>query len=315
MRKKRTSKIIFFKCMGFIFLIITGFVVVQDLMPSVQDKSDFIILNTAYTNEMDNYPQIPADSLNSPYAILVCLDDDKVVMKKNTEDKIYPASLTKIMTTIIAIENLPDLDDKITLPASIFKDLRNKDASMAGFMPDEEVPAIDLLYGVLLSSGAECCIGLSNAAAGSEENFIKLMNQKAKELGMKNTHFTNTTGLHDPDHYTTVKDLSILLQYALRDDTFRKIYTASRYSTQSTNKHYQGITLHSTMFKNIDGLSIDGVKILGGKTGYTEQAGLCLASLARKDGKEYILITAGAKGNHYTEQYNITDAFTVYNEL
>lgn len=203
----------------------------------------------------------------------------------------------------------------INLPNSLFGELYKADASLAGFKPDERVHAIDLLYGVMLPSGAECCIGLVDHIAGSEQKFVQLMNQKAAELGMSNTHFTNSTGLQENNHYTTVKDLSILLSYALQDKTFRDIFTASHYSTAPTNKHRAGITFQNTMLKNQKSPLITGGKILGGKTGYTEEAGLCLASLAQKDGKEYIPVTAGAKGNHESEQYNIDDAFNVYNKI
>ena len=130
---------------------------------------------------------------------------------------------------------------------------------------------------------------------------------------MNNTHFTNATGLHDKNHYTTVKDLATLLGYALKNNTFREIFTSSRHTTQPTNKHPDGITFYSTLFEKLDEPDIIGGKIIGGKTGYTEEAGLCLASLAKKGGKEYILVTVGARGNHKSEQYNITDALTIYN--
>lgn len=258
---------------------------------------------------------VPLDNLYSSYAILVRLDNHSVLMQKNSKQKIYPASLTKIMTAIVAIEKLPDLQKKVDLPNSMFQKLYKADASMAGFKPDEKVRAIDLLYGVMLPSGAECCIGLADHIAGSEQKFVELMNQKAVVLGMSNTHFTNSTGLQDDNHYTTVKDLSILLSYALQNTTFRDIFTASRYYIAPTNKHPNGITFQNTMFKNITDPLIDGGKILGGKTGYTVEAGLCLASLAQKNGREYILVTAGAKGNHESEQYNLDDAYTVYNKL
>lgn len=255
------------------------------------------------------------DSLHSPNAILIRLSDHTLIMQKKSEEEIYPASLTKMMTAIVAIENLPNLQEKIKLPNSMFQGLYYTDATMAGFQPDEQVKAIDLLYGVLLPSGAECCIGLAQKIAGSEQNFVKLMNQKATDLGMNNTHYENVTGLHDKNHYTTVKDLATLTSYALQDDTFREIFTSSRYSTQPTDKHPNGITFYSTMFKKLNDPSIVDGKILGGKTGYTNEAGLCLASLAKKDGKEYVLVTAGAKGNPKSKQYNITDALEVYNSL
>jgi D-alanyl-D-alanine carboxypeptidase (penicillin-binding protein 5/6) len=258
---------------------------------------------------------ISPDKLNSSNAILIRLKDDTVLVQKNSEDKIFPASMTKMMTAIVTIENLPDLNEKIELTRSMFEGLYKANASMAGFQPDEQVRAIDLLYGVMLPSGAECCIALADHIAGSEQSFVKLMNQKAKDLGMKNTHFVNTSGLHNENHYTTVKDLAILLRYALQNDTFREIFTTFRYSTASTNKHPAGITLYSTMYKGLSDQNIIGGEFLGGKTGYTDEAGLCLASLAKVDEQEYILITAGAKGDHNSEQYNITDALTVYNSI
>jgi D-alanyl-D-alanine carboxypeptidase (penicillin-binding protein 5/6) len=258
---------------------------------------------------------ISPDKLNSPNVVLIRLKDHTILMQKNSEEKIYPASLTKMMTALVAIEELPDLKGKIKLTNSTFQGLYEANASMAGFQPGEQVRAIDLLYGVMLPSGAECCIGLADQIAGSEQNFVKIMNQKAAELGMENTLFENATGLHNENHYTTVKDLAILLCYALQNDTFREIFTSSRHSTPPTNKHPGGISFYSTMFETLNNQNIIDGKILGGKTGYTDEAGLCLASFANVGKQEYILISAGAKGNHHTEQYNITDALAVYNSI
>lgn len=254
--------------------------------------------------------------LNSPYAILIKLKDNRILMAKNSGEKIYPASLTKIMTVITAIENLPDLETKIQLSNSMYQRLHDENATLAGFQGGEKVRAIDLLYGAMLPSGAECCIGLAEKIGGSEQGFVNIMNKKAKELGMSSTHFANTTGLHSSTHYTTVKDMAVLLNYALKNDTFREIFTSFRHSAQPTNKHPGGITFYSTLFDKIAGTGGGaGGKILGGKTGYTLEAGLCLASLGQSGGEEYILVTAGAKGNQESEQYNITDALTVYGSL
>ncbi|SHK14496.1 D-alanyl-D-alanine carboxypeptidase family protein [Desulforamulus aeronauticus] len=267
------------------------------------------------SRELDPSVSISPAKLNSSNAILIRLKDQTTLMQKNSEEKIYPASLTKMMTAIVAIENLPSLKKEIKLTNFTFQGLYQADASMAGFQPGEQVRAIDLLYGVMLPSGAECCIGLADQIAGSEQNFVKIMNQKAAELGMHNTHFENSTGLQNKNHYTTVKDLAILLSYALQNDTFREIFTSSRHSTQPTNKHPRGITFYSTMFEDLNNQNIIGGEILGGKTGYTAEAGLCLASLAKVGKQEYILISAGAKGDHHSEQYNITDALAVYNSI
>ena len=263
----------------------------------------------------DTPVSIDTGDLHSPYTILVRLSDKAVLMQKQSNKKIYPASLTKMMTAAVVIENIPDLQKKIELPSSIFQPLYKADASMAGFQPGEKVRAIDLLYGAMLPSGAECCVGLANEVSGSEQNFVKKMNQKAEQLGMSDTHFANSTGLQNENHYTTVKDLSLILGYALQNKTFRKIFTSSRYSTAATNKHPNGITFTSTLSQGLKDQTLPGGEILGGKTGYTDEAGLCLASLAEIEGKEYILVTAGAKGDHKTEQYNIDDAREVYKEL
>lgn len=251
--------------------------------------------------------------LKSANAILISLDDKKVIAQKNSEKRIYPASLTKMMTAIVAVENLNDLYGQVYLSPDIFHNLY--DASMAGFLPGEEVSAIDLLYGIMLPSGAECCIGIANAISGSEENFVKLMNEKAEEIGMKNTNFVNTTGLQDKNHYSTVKDLSLLLEYAFNNEIFMKIFSTFDYITSSTNYHPEGINLTSTLYKNTNDLFILNGEILGGKTGYTDEAGLCLASIANVEGKNYLLITAGAKGNPNSKQYNIEDALLVYNSI
>ncbi len=257
---------------------------------------------------------ISSNDLHSTNAMLTRLNDTTIFLEKNSAEKLYPASLTKIMTAIVAIENLSNLQEEIRFTHYTFSELYTANASMAGFQPNESVRAIDLLYGVMLPSGAEACIGLADHIAGSEQSFVKMMNQKAADLGMSHSHFVNTTGLHDENHYTTVEDLTTLLKYALENDIFREIFTAPRHSTQPTNTH-DGITFYSTMFEKLSNPTIAGGEILGGKTGYTGEAGLSLASLAKVGNQEYILISAGAKGDPYSEQYNIIDALAIYNSI
>lgn len=267
------------------------------------------------TRIYEEFNEITTDDLYSSNAVLISLDDNEILLDKSSDEKIYPASLTKIMTAIVAIENLPDLDEQIYLSEDMFEKLYSENASMAGFLPNEKVAAIDLIYGALLPSGAESCIGLADAIAGSEKSFVKLMNEKAEELGMNDTHFTNSTGLHDRNHYTTVNDIAKLLKYALQNDIFREVYTSKRHTTKATNLRSDGITFQSTMFRKMKTDNVNNGTIKGGKTGYTGEAKLCLASLAEIDGKEYILVTANADGSPYTEQFNILDAFTVYNQV
>lgn len=316
-RKKAKAKLFLILLSAAIIFILfnKSYAIIKGLFQNEKKVSNGSAPNFLLSQKSETDSSLSTVSLYSSNAILIRLDDNTILLQKRSEEKIYPASLTKIMTAIVVIEKLPDLQEKILLPDSIFKGLYKQNASMAGFLPGEKVRAIDLLYGVLLPSGAESCIGLADRIAGSEKGFVKMMNQKAEDLGMNNTHFTNSTGLHDENHYTTVKDLAVLLNYALKDDTFREIFTSSRHTTAATNKRPDGITFYSTMHENYKDLNFIGGKILGGKTGYTDEAGLCLASLAEKDGKEYILVTVGARGDHKSEQYNITDAIKVYSSL
>lgn len=314
--KRKKSKILISSVL-LLTVIITAlthkFIISYLYFNNVPDNPDNSTSRISLSNSEPDF--ISSDMLNSPSAILLSLENNVILMRKNSQEKIYPASLTKMMTAIVAIENLSDLNEEIELNNSIYKDLYEANASMAGFQPGEQVSAIDLLYGALLPSGAECCVGLACYIAGSEKAFVDMMNQKASELDMDNTHFENTTGLHNEKHYTSVEDLAALLSYALKNDIFRKIFTSSRHSTGSTNKHPGGITYYSTMFQKLININISGGDIIGGKTGYTEEAGLCLASLAKVGEEEYIFISVGAEGNPYTEQYNITDALTVYRSI
>ena len=258
--------------------------------------------------------EVDISGINSPNAILMQARGGKILGEINGEAQIYPASMTKIMTAIVAIENLDDLDQEITLTQEMFAGLYEQDATQAGFQPGETVRAIDLLYGAMLPSGAECCIALADTVGGSRDGFVEMMNKKAQQLGMNKTHFCDTTGLHDSDHYSTVRDIAVLLRYALKNDTFREIIESPRHSTGVTNIHPSGITYYSTMFKNLSDTSVTGGHILGGKTGYTSEAGLCLASFAKIYDREYILVTAGAAGNTGSALH-VQDAVTIYNRL
>lgn len=258
--------------------------------------------------------ELDLSGINSSYAILIQARNGKTVGEINADQQMYPASLTKMMTCLVAIEELRNLNNEITLTQEMFAGLYEQNATQAGFQPGETVRAIDLLYGVMLPSGAECCIALSDTIAGSEEGFVELMNKKADKLGMKDTHFMNSTGLHDLEHYSTARDMAILLKAALKNDTFREIIESPWHSTPSTNIHPDGITYYSTMFKNLSDAAVTGGKIMGGKTGYTGEAGHCLASFAEIEGVEYILVTAGASSSSGTTPH-IADAVTVYNRV
>lgn len=305
-RKKKINKTKLIFCALLEFLVIMALVVMVGWEFGVKNVLEE--LSRPVVKELD------LSGIDSQYAVLMRVNGGRVIGEINGEEKMYPASMTKIMTTIVAIEELESLDQQITLSNNIFSQLEGKNASQAGFQPGEAVRVMDLLYGAMLPSGAECCLGLAELVAGTETRFVELMNEKAKELGMENSNFCNVTGLHDPQHYSTAKDIAILLKYAIRNDTFREIAESSYHSTGTSDVHPDGITYYSTLFKNLDDPEVVGGRILGGKTGYTSEAGLCLASFAEIEEQEYIFVTAGAVGKE-GENSHIEDAQMIYDRL
>ena len=257
--------------------------------------------------------EISLTGINSPYVIMIQAQGGSAIARSRSEEKVYPASLTKVMTVIIALEHLRNPDQTCTVKEDIFPELYEVDASRAGFEPGEIVTVRDLLYGAMLPSGAECSLTLADEAAGSEEAFVELMNKKCEKLGMTGTHFCNTTGLHQPEHYSTVRDLAVLMKYAIRNKAFREMAESAVHTTAPTNIHPEGLTFYSTLFSHLPDPEVTGGRILGGKTGYTGTAGLCLASYAMIEGREYILVTCGAEANG--NPLHIYDAVTLYNRV
>lgn len=223
-----------------------------------------------------------------------------------------PASMTKLMTLLVAVENISDFNATYTITYDMIAPLIEQEASRAGFDDNETVSITDLLYGMILPSGADATIALVQYVADNEENFVKLMNQKAAELGMTHTHFANATGLYDADHYSTVVDIAMLMKEVMKNTICRKILTSVEYTTTSTQQHPGGILLQSTMFSRMYGTEVSGIEIIGGKTGFHDQAMQCLASYARAvDGKEYVLVTGHAE----TDMEPIRDAFAIYGTI
>lgn len=252
---------------------------------------------------------INALEINSKNAILYNMNDNTILFEKDADTKTYIASLTKIMTGIVAIENIEDINEIVTIPYYGLEGLIEANAAVAGFRLNQKVTYEDLLYGLLLPSGADAAKTLSYYIAGSEENFIKLMNEKADDLGLTNTNFVNATGLDIDNHYSTVKDVSVILKYALQNDLFKKIYTSLEYTTSDNS-----LTFKSSFLQYTDRFNLEQKYIYGSKTGYTDKAGYCLSSIANINGVEYLLITTGAdpksNGGNFIDAYMIYDYYS-----
>ena len=255
----------------------------------------------------------PAAAASPATAGAYCVMDaqtGEVICQKNAYARMEMASTTKVMTALVALENAP-----LSLTVRITRAEAGTEGSSMYLRAGDVYTLEDLLLGMMLVSGNDAALAVARTVAGSEASFVRLMNEKAQALGMEQTQFTNSTGLHDDKQYTTVKDLSILLRYALQNETFRTVFTCIRYVVPATNCLPDGFTMQSSLFGLLEQLDCPGGVILGGKTGYTEKAGLCLATLANINGAEYLLVTARADGNHTTEPYHVLDALQVYRQL
>lgn len=255
------------------------------------------------------------EQFNSEAALCIRRSDGEAIISLNADEKIYPASIVKVMTVIVALEMIDDLEETVTLPTAMFAELLAQNASVAGFVEGEVVKASDLVYAAMLPSGADGSIGLAYIVSGSESAFAKLMNDKAAELGMTSTHFANATGLHSEDTYSTARDLVTLFDYALKNDKFREIISHSSYTTEKTNKHSSGLTMSSTVYAAFKSVTDDYSYIIGGKTGYTPEAGQTLVTCASINGEEYILVTLGAGNGAQKPKYNAMDAVSIYSMI
>lgn len=290
-------------------------------LPISRSQTASILMRLFEKEKRENNPVRPRETLNnnaSDYhskAIYLFNNSSKsTVFSYNEEQRLSPASLTKIMTVYLAIERISDLETKVAVSPTFRKKMLRSGASIAGFYANERVTYEDLLYATLLSSGAEAAGTLAIQLAGSETAFIALMNQKAKELGMKNTHFLTVEGLDTAGQYTTAKDIAILMESALKNPTFYKVASTAVYHTSKTRLHPRGLKLQSTVLRNVSASEQSGFQILGGKSGTTAGAGLCWATFAEKNGTSYILVTMGAPlDNIYKPtMYQKADALKIY---
>ncbi len=253
-------------------------------------------------------------NLHSPNYIVYDMTDDNIVLANNTDVVTPMASLTKIMTTLVAIENTPNLDKKIVFSNSMKSDI-DFDASLSGLIDNQEYTVRDLLYATILPSGADAANALAFSVSGSLPSFIDLMNKKADSLGMKHTHFVNTHGLDRDNHYSSVNDLFILLKYALNNPTFKEVYTTKSYRVSNAlDKKDDPYTVESTVAKTAGKMGLDASRIAGSKTGYTDNAGKCISLLFNSNGHDYLAITTKAP-YPYKTNYHIEDAINIINYI
>lgn len=243
----------------------------------------------------DSKTEKPSEEIESKHIIVINRKTRKIVAERESDVRISPASTTKIMTMLVACENVTDFNDTFTMPIEITDAVFLEGATAAGFKIGEEVSVTDMLYGCILPSGGDAALGLAYKISGSEEAFVKLMNKKAKDLRLKDTHFTNVTGLYGEEHYTTAADLAVILEAAMVNPFCRKLLSTYEYTTAKTQEHPEGITFTSTLFSSMYGTEPETAQILGGKTGFVNESGYCIASYGKSNtDTEYICVTMDA---------------------
>lgn len=270
-----------------------------------------------YPVQSAGYKDISIKGMSANTAILVDADTNEIVAGYNYEKKIYPASLTKILTLLVAAENIQDMDATYKFTSDDIDPLIEDNASRAGFEAGETVTMEDLLYSAILVSGADGTTGLANAVAGSADKFVELMNAKIQELGLTGTNFVNASGLHNKNHYSTAIDIAVLTKAAMDNETCRKVLTTTSYTTSKTKQHKDGIELTSIIAQRIEGYYIDcdgdgeaddGISIEGGKTGFTDEAKYTLSTILDDNGHTYICVTTKSKD----ELKSVEDQIAIY---
>lgn len=244
-------------------------------------------------------------TLYSKNYCLYDLTDDKIIYEKNIQERTNIASLTKIMTTITAIEKINNLDDYVTITSEMLSNIKY-DASLAGLKIGDKLTYKDLLYASILPSGADATQALAYSLSGSINSFVNDMNTLAKKIGMESSNFVNVTGLDIDNHYSTVNDLLKMLQYALKNETFKTIYTTKSYTLSN------GLVVDATVKKYNNLMKLDVSRIIGSKTGYTNKAGLCISSIFESNNHEFIFISTNAEFI-YGNYYNLKDNLNIIN--
>lgn len=275
---------------------------------SASDSTD----NTAVTTA-DNDSSVTALASNSPAldataALLVSPDSGMVLYSKNADQKRYPASTTKIMTALLTLENVSNLDETVTSEAVDFENV-TADSSNAGILLGEQVTVRDLLYALMLPSANEAAYMLARHVGGSWEQFVDMMNDRAAELGCTGTHFCNPCGLHEEDHYTTAYDLYLIAKEAMKDATFRDIVSTVQHRMAKTNLHEERIilTTNQLIFSSFQPWSY--ANCLGIKTGHTSQAGNCFVGYAEYGDAKLFSVVLGCSDSS-KEYPSVAASFT-----
>ena len=253
------------------------------------------------SNKIPGWPQGP--KIIAETGIVMDLDSGEILYAKGIDEKRAPASITKIMTAMLAIEKVP-LDTKITFTNEVNN--IEPGSTHIGIKPGETLTMEESLYGILLGSANEVSSGVAEYIGGTVQAFVDMMNERAQELGCKNTHFVNANGLYDDNHYTTARDMALIAQAAFQNKTFQNIVKTPYYIIPPTN-----ITAEERWINNHHQMLLDGDQhydgCLGGKTGYTVKAGNTLVTYAQRDSMRLVCVVLKGTTEYYNDTRNLLD--------
>lgn len=272
------------------------------------------IIHASSTTDSADWPNGPkASSIAAESAIVMEASTGLVLYEKKVDKKQYPASITKIMTALLVLENC-SLDEVVTFSREAVYGIETGSSHIAVEV-GEKLTIEQCLYAIMLESANEVCLGVAEHIAGSISGFVDMMNARAKELGCTNTHFVNPNGLHDDDHYTTAHDMALISQAAIANETFRTITGTKKYTIPATNKKEarSWISNHHQMLTGFKYPKYLYDYCIGGKTGYTMKAQSTLVTFAEKDGMTLICVVLKDLGPYYAEnEYTDTTSLFEY---
>lgn len=240
-----------------------------------------------------------APGISASSAIVIDAEDGSVLYEKNADKKAYPASTTKIMTAMLTLETLDELDSPPEQKVAIPSEAVGIEGSSIYLAPGEEVRIIDLLYGMMLRSGNDAATALAIIIGGDTEHFAEMMNARASEIGCTGTNFLNPSGLYDENHYTTVRDMAMIAREAMKNDIFREIAAAEDYTAErEADKYNYFYNKNKTVHQYEGG---DGIKI-----GYTKASGRTLVASAEREGRRLICVVMNAP-DWFNDAYSLMD--------
>lgn len=263
-------------------------------------------LEKMLTTEALNFSRF-GGNISSTHGVFIDVDNGMILAGNDYNERIVPASMTKIMTVLTAAKALgitgenwaenPVLQDTFTITREITDYSFVHECSNVGFEVGEAVPVLELFYGTIMPSGADAALGLACYVAGSQEAFMELVNQDLAELGLsQSSHFTNCIGLYEKEHYSTSLDIAIMMKAVMDNPFLRDVLSAHIREIAASEIHPNGIILSNLFLRRIEDRDTHG-EVIGAKTGFVNQSKNCCVSLAKdKNGKEYICVTIGAEG-------------------